>query len=349
MTSRWRSNLPLLVATTLILPAVALAQSKLRVAVYPFDDRTTANKDMNVGTKVADLLIAKLARDNAFTVLDRQYVDRILAEKNLKYDPNYNSAEAAKTGLMGTVDVLVTGQIDAFNANAEQTTSGRILHKTVETDGVVTLKATARLISVEKGAIVTAASASNEQKAILAKADSVAPIIGKHLPGGDPEGANQQRNAGNTDQALRKLVDQAAEEVAKQLSSEVAKSAVGLPITPAQPPVAAKPEPAPSAVEAKSAKLPKLVGVTDGLVYINKGSATGLKEGDTFTITRSVDTGMKDPETGQLVIRHKPVCKLTLTAVEETSSSGKCVSTASARSKEDSTPHSGDEVMPLRK
>ena len=59
---------------------------------------------MNIGVKVADQLISKLAGNSAFTVFDRQYVDRLLAEKNLKYDPNYDSAGAAKSGLMGTVD-----------------------------------------------------------------------------------------------------------------------------------------------------------------------------------------------------------------------------------------------------
>jgi len=314
------------------------AQVKRRIAVFPFDDRTTATKDMNIGIKIADLLIAKLATNGAFNVYDRQYIDRILAEKNLKYDPNFDSAAAAKSGLMGTVDMVITGQIDSFNANTSQTTKGSFVKKTVETDGLVSLKVTARLISVEKGSIVIAPSASDDQKDVLSSSKQLMPGINNGTQGSLFGGNNEESK--NADAAMRKLVDQAADEVAKQLTTELAQSAMNLPIDPVQA--------APAVAVTKTVALdglskPAFVGVNDGQAYIDKGSQSGVKEGDRFVIQRSVDTGLKTKD-GQPVMRHKVVCTLTIAAVEDTSAAGKCAPAQTAHG-EDGIPRTGDEVV----
>ncbi|WP_213804365.1 CsgG/HfaB family protein [Granulicella sp. dw_53] len=323
------------------LTCTGLAQAKPRIAVFPFDDRTTSNKDMNIGTKVADLLIAKLTTNGAFAVYDRQYVDRLLAEKDRKYDPNYDSAVAAKSGLMGTVDMVVSGQIDAFNANATQVVSGKFVTKRVETDGAVVLKVTARLISVERGSIIMAPSANAEQKGVLAKADTVAPLITKHLPGSkDGLDINQQHATNNTDQALRKLVDEAADEVTKQLATQVAQAAATVQvITTPPPPPAPKPESHPSLAGARA----DFVGISDGLAYIDKGSAAGVKVGQKIAVRRSVNTGLKNSG-GEAILRHKAVCTLLVSVVEEGSAAGKCVPEPTAHG-QDGVPHPGDEII----
>jgi len=327
------------VITVLFSQALFAQQIKARIAVFPFDDRTTANKDMSIGTKVADLLIAKLASNAAYTVYDRQYVDRILAEKDRKYDPNYDSAAAAKNGLLGTVDMVVAGQIDAFNANAEQRASGMYLKKTVETDGTVVLKVTARMISVEKGSILSAPSANAEQKGVLTKADTYASAVTKHLPGSkDALDVNQQKATSNTDQALRKLVDQAADEVTKQLAVQVAQSAAAMPIQMHAPEAAVK-----SPSDSSGTIRANFVGVSDGLAYIDKGSAAGVKVGQKFTIQRTIDTGLKNGA-GEPIVRHKAVCAIVISTVEETSAAGKCAPDPAVRGP-DSVPHPGDDVL----
>lgn len=331
------------VALTLLFATTAFAQveqPKQRIAVFPFDDRTTANKDMSIGTKVADLLIAKLTANGTFTVYDRQYVDRILAEKDRKYDPNYDSAGAARSSLLGTVDMVVSGQIEAFNANATQTTSGKFVMKNVETDGSVVLKVTARLISVERGSILTAPIANAERKGVIAKSDTVAPLITSHLPGSRSGlDLNQLQTTNNTDQALRKLVDEAADEVTKQLASQVTQSAASLPkeSTPVAVTQATGPQPATTAVRAA------FVGISGGLAYIDKGSEAGVKVGQSFTVRRSIDTGLKNGA-GAPILRHEIECTLVISTVEEGSAAGKCVSDAAAHGT-GAVPHKGDEVI----
>ncbi len=90
----------LLLCALLFLPTLSKAHSqgapspiqvheraKPRIAVFPFDDRTTANKDMNIGTKVADEIIAKLATNSNFIVYDRNHVDRLLQGKKPQVRP----------------------------------------------------------------------------------------------------------------------------------------------------------------------------------------------------------------------------------------------------------------------
>jgi curli biogenesis system outer membrane secretion channel CsgG len=337
-----------LIAATMLLTGPAFSQTKLRIAVFPFDDRTTSNKDMAIGTKVADLLIAKLTDEGSFTVYDRQYIDRILTEKNRKYDPNYDSATAAKSGLMGTVDMIVSGQIDAFNATASQATSGKFVMKTTETDGAVVLKVTARFISVERGAILMAPSADVEQKGVLSKSDNVAPMITSHLPGArQGYDVNQLHSAPNVDQGLRKLVDQAADQVTRQLAEQVAKEADSVPTRPgsrpAAQPVVAQQESRPAAQETQMA----CVGMSEGLAYIDKGSQAGIVVGQKYVIQRAVDTGLKNGA-GQPIMKHTAVCTLTISDVEADSAAGKCLPSATAHGT-GGVPHAGDQVVVAQK
>ena len=330
----------------------AQERPKPRIAVFPFDDRTAADKDMNIGTKVADLLIAKLATNNAFTVYDRQYVDRILAEKDRKYDPNYDSANAAKSGLMGTVDLVVSGQVDSFNANTKQVTAGMYFTKTVETDGAVELSVTARFISVEKGSIILAPTANATEKGVLDKASSCTSALAKHMP--QCAQTNQQQTTVSKDQALRKLVDQAAETVTKQLVGQIEQSATNIQPGPAtgQPatgqPAIAQPATAQPATAAASEThaagvRAAFVGISGGLGYIDKGSEAGVKAGQKFTISRSVDTGLKT-SAGKPIVHHKAVCTLIVSSVEEGSAAGKCIPDGEAHGAE-GVPHTGDEAV----
>jgi hypothetical protein len=242
---------------------------------------------------------------------------------------------------MGTVDVLISGQIDAFNANSSQTTSGIITRK-VETDGVVTLKVTARLISVERGAIVTAPSAATEQKAVLSRTDSIAPSVTKHIPLVGSSATDQQHNAGSSDEALRKLVDQAADQVAQQLSAQIAEAAPKLPSNPTPPP---PDRPIPPKMEVGNK--PSFVGISDGFAFIDKGSEAGIKSGDKFVVRRITNTGLKNAA-GDPIVHHREVCTLLITSVEDSSASGKCVPAATAHGLE-AIPKAGDELVPASK
>ena len=81
-------------ASSLLLfaPALVFSQAPKKIAVYPFDDRANTNKSFNIGMKVADALVAKLAETGSVTIVDRQYLAQIAAEKKLKYDSEFDRA-----------------------------------------------------------------------------------------------------------------------------------------------------------------------------------------------------------------------------------------------------------------
>lgn len=332
----------ILFALTIISTGKVKAQVKPRVAVYPFDDRTTANKDMQIGAKVADILISQLTASGAFTVYDRQYVDKILAESHLKYDPNYDSASAAKAGLLGTVDLVVAGQIDAYNAAPTPSDSDMVFGKVHQIMGAVTLKVTARLISVEKGSIASAPNAANDQKVLICKDI----VLGGHGTGNCPKTVEQERMM--DDQALRRLVDKATEEVSKQLSAQISPLAASI-----KPVVGSPPAGSPKDTEATTTDTAfkvvsepvkaRFLGTSDGFVYIDKGSAAGVKVGDKFTIRRSITKPFLGSD-GKPVVVHKAVCTAVIDSVEETSSAGKCIAETKGV---EAIPRKDDEVLLL--
>lgn len=340
------SSLRCLAFIASLIPGFAYAQTKPRIAVFPFDNRTTAPKDMNLENKIADDLISSITGSGGFQIVDRQYLDRILAEKNMKYDPNFDSATAAKSGLLGTVDFIVTGQIDAYNANTEDQQVSHFGSTTIQTNGTVAMRATARIISVERGSILSAPSADISQTSVLTKANqtTLGVLVPKILKG---QQFNNAQGTKNTDQALRGLVDKVTTDLAAKLSvkiDEVAKANESTTL------LVAKSDSEPAAaskVAAATAGKPKLVNVEHGLVYINKGSDTGVKVGDKFEIKRSIETTMKDPDTGQTLVKHERVCSLVITSVEESFSSGKCTPPAANVHSAENTPKSGDEIVPV--
>jgi hypothetical protein len=262
---------------------------------------------MNIGIKVADTLVSKLAETGQFQIIDRENLQRIMAEKNMKFDADFDPTNAPKTGLMNVIDILVTGQVDEFNANVKSVETGNYISKKTETDGQTDLKVTARLISIQTGQILAAPSAETEKTAVLGKS-SASMLV---------QGVGSTSGTADTNSALRKLVDEAVSEVSDGLAKKIV-SASAFSSAPAALPV------------------PKFVGMEDGLVVINKGTNAGIKVGDTFDIVRPTDTGMKDPDTGQPIIRKKKLCALTITDLEDSISSGKC---------DGATPQKGDEIV----
>ena len=160
------------------------------------------------------------------------------------------------------------------------------------------------------------------------------------LPGKGGLDVNQEQATSNTEQALRKLVDEAADDVTKQLAAEVAQTATSMPMTSAHAPEA--PTKTDTHVSTSVSKI-LFVGISEGLAYIDKGSEAGIKVGQKFTIRRSVDTGLKNGA-GEPVIRHKAVCALTISTVEDSSAAGKCIPDPTAHGA-DGIPRTGDEVV----
>ncbi len=288
------------------------AQSRKRIAILGFDDRSVQTQSMGIGQRVTDELISALTETGSFEVIDREYLRKILAEQTQGYGDRFSADGAAKLGKLANADILILGQIDAFSANITTDNQSSILGSKLVQNGVVELRGTARVIQVETGTIIVAPSVSSEQKAVLAQSSnsSGAMVRGFSIPSSSKAQSNQT--------SLPKLVDLAVHDIATQLSAKISTSAIGIKVAPAQP---------------------KFVGIEDGLIVVNKGQIAGIKVGDKFSVVRPTDTGMKDPDTGQIIIRKKKQCVLTITVIEDTISSGKCDGVG--------IPQAGDEFAPV--
>src|SRR5271154_1294698 len=87
------------------LPFAAYPQSK-RIAVYDFDDSAVRGDAVNmfgnakpVGAQVSARIVSKLvrSRDN-FDVIDRNQIDTIMKEQNLKFSSRFDPRDAPKLG-----------------------------------------------------------------------------------------------------------------------------------------------------------------------------------------------------------------------------------------------------------
>src|SRR5690242_14938348 len=107
-----------------IAPAGLAQASKKRVAVFDFDNAgvqgpttslfMTSSAPPNLGKVVANLVVAKLVKDGAATVIERAELERLLAEQNLTNSDRTDPLTAAKLGRILGVDVIVLGSITQY-------------------------------------------------------------------------------------------------------------------------------------------------------------------------------------------------------------------------------------------
>jgi curli biogenesis system outer membrane secretion channel CsgG len=300
-----------MVLASLAAPGAANAQTK-RIAILPFDDSVARTQQMNIGEKVADGLISKIAGNGTFEVVDRQYLDRIMAEQNLKMDARFDATNAAKLGKLANVDLLIMGRIDAFNAEAANAKSNGLFANKTTVTGQIELKATARLISVENASIIAAPSSNSELSQLISQTTEI-------MPSNQGSVTSKSTGTQNINAALMKLVDSSVEAVSVDLAKKIEDSAAKIA----------------SSGGRGAGSLAKVVGMDGSLTLINRGSSAGMKPGLVFSVVRVVDTGLKDPDTGKPVTKKKKVCNLAISDVDDSTSSGKC---------DGEQPQAGDEV-----
>jgi len=208
--------------------------------------------------------------------------------------------------LLGVVDILIVGQIDSFNANVTSSQTGFYVGTRIKQTGVTNLKVTARLISIEKGTILSAPSASASETGVLSQSTTV-------------QGMGNGAGTANDGSALGRLVDETVDAVSADLSGKIS--------------VVAQAEAAAHTLPS----IPKFVGIENGLTVINRGTNAGIMVGDRFSVVRPTTTGLVDPDTNQPIIRKKLLCTLVISIVEDNISSGSC---------DGGVPAKGDEIAP---
>src|SRR5437588_9696263 len=104
----------------LLLVPICVAQKK-RVAVLNFDYGTVQSSvaaifgtNQDVGKGISDLLVQKLVQDGKFSVIERNALEKVLAEQNFSNSDRADAATAAKIGRILGVDAIIMGTVTQF-------------------------------------------------------------------------------------------------------------------------------------------------------------------------------------------------------------------------------------------
>ncbi len=135
---------------------------KKRIAVMEFQDR--AGYGYNIGRGLSDMLVTTLVKSGKFIVVEREQLDKILAEQGLGLSGAVTPQSAAKVGSLLGVELIVTGSVSEFGEK-KSSIGGRIpglggkLTKR-EARSVVDI----RLINTTTGEIIMAETAEGHEK-----------------------------------------------------------------------------------------------------------------------------------------------------------------------------------------
>ncbi|PYY04024.1 MAG: curli production assembly protein CsgG [Acidobacteria bacterium] len=313
-------NLKQVCALVLLLGAFAMADQKKRVAVLNFDYGTVQNSvaaifgtNQDVGKGISDLLVQKLVQDGKFSVIERNALEKVLAEQNFSNSDRADAATAAKIGRILGVDAIIMGTVTQFGRDDKSTTVGGGGASTFTSKfGLGGLKksvakavvaVTARLVDTSTGEILSAVTGNGESTR-----SGTSLLSAGGSGSGASAGAYDMSNANFANTILGEAVQSAVNSLAEHLDA----NATTLPT--------------------HKVKLSGLVADVNGnTVILNIGTKAGVKVGDAFEVQRPTRT-IKDPATGKVIktIADK-VGTLTVTDADEQSATATFNGTGAAK------------------
>ena len=270
-------------------PSRAHAPRKPRVAVMDFDYATVQSysaamfgSDVDVGKGIADLLITGLVNDGTYSVIERQALDKIMAEQNFSNSSRADPSSAAKLGKLLGVDAIIIGAITQFGNETQNKNIGGgggnwhgfgvggIGHSNSKAN----VHIDARIINVETGEILAVAEGAGES------ARSSTSLLGG---GGNWHGWGNGNVDFGSSNFQNTIIGEATKTAVQQLSANLVTDAPKIP--------------------AQVVKIDGLVAAVDGgQVILNVGSGAGVKPGDLLEVVR-VTKEIKDPSTGEVIRR----------------------------------------------
>jgi len=260
-----------------------------RVAIFDFDYATVQTssaaifgKDVDIGRGITDLLVRFLVKDGTYSVIERQALDKILAEQNFSNSNRADPNSAAKIGKLLGVDAIIVGGITQFGNDTKNTNVGGggggwggfglggFSHK--NSKAIVTLDA--RIVDIDTAEILGVADGHGESSR------SSTSMLGG---GGNWHGWG----GGNVDfgdsNFQETIIGEAVKTATEQLSAGLIADNGKL--------------------QARVIVVEGLVAAVDsGQVVLNVGAKAGLKVGDELMVSR-VTREIKDPATGQVIRR----------------------------------------------
>jgi curli biogenesis system outer membrane secretion channel CsgG len=104
---------------------------KKRIAIFDFDYATVQTvsaaafgTNVDVGKGITDLLVKYLVQDGTYSVIERQALDKIMAEQNFSNSDRANPNSAAKIGKLLGVDAIIVGAVTQFGNDTKTTNVG---------------------------------------------------------------------------------------------------------------------------------------------------------------------------------------------------------------------------------
>jgi curli biogenesis system outer membrane secretion channel CsgG len=289
------------------------AQQKKRVAVMNFDYGTVQNSvqaifgtNQDIGKGISDMLVDRLVNDGVYSVIERNQLEKILAEQNFSNSDRADPSTAAKIGRILGLDAIIIGSITQFGRDDKSTNigggalgnvTGRFgvggVHKSQAT---AVVQVTGRMIDTSTAEILASCpgtgTSSRSGTGLLGGGGSV---YGPEAGGGINM---KSSNFGNT------ILGEATNKAVTQLAQGLEAKAAALPMVTISI----------SGMVADAAP--------DGTLIVNVGSKGGVKVGDVLNVKRHV-RDVKDPSTGK-VLRSvdDPIGTVTITEVDEDSATG---------------------------
>lgn len=137
-------------------PPAVLAEKitgpKLRIAIVEFENKTTYGQ--RLGTASSDILVTELAKTDRFILLERQKLEKIMAEQKLGLSGAIDPDTAAKMGKLVGAAAIVTGAVSEFGVQTKGSDALITETKKQTAEAVVDV----RIIDAETGAILYAES-----------------------------------------------------------------------------------------------------------------------------------------------------------------------------------------------
>jgi curli biogenesis system outer membrane secretion channel CsgG len=281
---------------TLILPAQGQPDGRLRVAVLPFDDGSIQGRDRwwgpewRVGSSVSDELVTALFKTGKFRLIEREQIEKVLAEQNLSDSGRISAQTAARLGKILGVQILVLGKVTEFSTDstgAAVDTPRGIGFGIRSNTARVTIDA--RMVDTTSAEILATASGHGEKKQTS---------LGLRVDFSEIRFGSDEFRKTNLGKALKEAING----IADQLAARSGKIVI-----------------APSPHGYRAAISGKVATVYGRRIYLNIGSKDGVLPGMRFKVYRIV-RAVKDPNTGKILdYITEPIANIAVVSVKRDS------------------------------
>ena len=260
---------------------------RARIAVVDFDYATVHSgvsaifgTNVDVGKGITDLLVNYLVKDGSYSVIERAYLDKIMAEQNFSNSDRADSSSAAKLGKLLGVDAIVVGSVTQFGNDTKNTGVGGIgaglghlgLGSVKQKQSKAIVGLTARIVNVETAEILATAEGMGESKRTSTSLTGGGGSWSGFGAGGVNFGSSDFQNT---------IIGEAVKAAVEKMSTEVIADR--------------------DRVQVRQVTVQGLVAaVTGDQIVLNIGSKAGVKVGDQLSVQR-VSQDIKDPATGKVI------------------------------------------------